>query len=184
MLDPNSFVSPSDYFIYWFHVVGISLKSSQEKWNDMQRRSRAKYAAKLASRPRTKIKDRSSNEFPVAFFNADRWFRRWIIWRDGECVTKSPECSGPLEASHVFPVSTGAIFRFDERLVYAQCQFMNQRHSHDISALRSFVDGKFGKGFYDRMKIQSKKIKRWTIPELRGIIQEYKKRLDQLSKTV
>lgn len=154
------------------------MKSDPQKWYETQRRSRLKYMEKLASRPKTKVSQRSKNELPVALFSAARWFARWIVKRDGRCVTFSEECNGPLEASHVYPVSVCSVFRFDERFVYAQCRFHNQSHSSDTSLLSQYLDRKFGVGFYRQMKVKSTAIKVWSIPELRAIITKYKSRLD------
>lgn len=179
--------------------------SSLAKWQETQRRSRARYAAKVRGRVgrvvgvdvmeendvdttgrvyRTRIAQRSKNEHPVAMFNAQRWFNRWVVARDGRCVTASPECFGPLEASHAFPVSTSSIYRFNPKLVHAQCQFHNQRHSSDTTALAAYIDRKFGHGFFHSCKQRSLAIKQWSIGELRGIITTYRSLFQQLKKTL
>jgi hypothetical protein len=181
------------------------VKSDPQKWYATQRRARLKYANKLRMKKTNqsnstgvltkavvaegvddlmiklaKLNPRSKNEYPMALFNADRWFRRWVVASYSDCVTANNECSGPPEASHVFPVSVSSIYRFDERLVYRQCRFHNQKHSSDSTLLRDYVDRRHGRGFYDKIKIHSTQIKRWTIPELRGIMEKYHHKYQEL----
>lgn len=157
-----------------------AVKQDIEKWRATQRRAQEKYRNK--PKAFTAVRRRSPNIVPRLLFTAQRWFNKWIVLRDGRrCVTWGKDCFGPMEASHVFPVSTSSPLRFDPTAVYCQCQYHNQDNGKNPDRLKAVVIARHGAGHYRLLWHKHFGIKKWSIDELRGIIQTYSDKVQALN---
>lgn len=158
--------------------------AGQKRWNERQHASAVRYANKVKGRPRKTISVHGHSDFSKAMFEADTWFRRYIRMRDGKCVTWSMECSGQLEASHLFPVSGGVAMRFDERAVNAQCHFHNQLHKTNTWPYTRWFINRNGDEVYDQLSSEHRSNplqKVLTVIKLKRIVEIYKVAVKKLA---
>lgn len=131
--------------------------------------------------------------------DADKWFSRYIRYRDGELVNNqwiTPCITCPKETIFAYFDSVGIIkynsaiqaghfqsrrynsTRYHECNVNGQCSLCNnwgagEQYRHSIA-----IDQKFGKGTADTLCELAQEVHKFTREELQGIIDKYKALVD------
>jgi hypothetical protein len=102
--------------------------------------------------------------------------------RDGRCVTCGS--SRNLECSHFIGRAKSLYLRWDvEYNLSAQCQTCNRAHNDpDEVDYERYLVKKHGAGIVQSLKKHSGKTFKWTVPELREMLEERKRQLDELRR--
>lgn len=140
-------------------------------------------------RKRTKERKEAIKTLPKLKKEAEREFNAFIRARDADlpcisCGAPPPDLSGlhaGRDAGHYRSVGSAAHLRYNEDNVHAQCVHCNQHGAGRAVEYRIGLIAKIGAGRVVALETDNT-IRKWTHDELRGIRDEYKKKLKALKK--
>lgn len=141
-------------------------------------------------RDNEKVKKKSHGKALKAFNDSDasilkrkaqQAFNTYIRTRDGKyCISCEYEGDGrQFHAGHYKSQGGNSALRFDELNVHAQCSICNNHLSGNLANYRIKLIEKIGIQAVENLE-QSKSTKRWTVEELREIIETYKAKMKGL----
>lgn len=109
--------------------------------------------------------------------NADKWFSRYILARDGRrCFV----CGGiASQAGHLFS-RVNQSTRWDEQNAQAVCPGCNLRHEYDFEPHRKKFVLTFGDEIYDNLYTRHRNIVKYSNADLRDIAEEYREKAQEL----
>ncbi len=114
---------------------------------------------------------------------ADLSFSQYIRHRDhNQCFAseiskdEAAKCTGFPQCAHLIKRGKKAV-RFDERNCHCSCSYHNYLHNHYPEIMTSWFIKKYGEPVYLALVLSSRRIKKWTRPELEELIKKYKLRL-------
>jgi len=112
---------------------------------------------------------------------AQKVFNTFIRVRDGrDCISCGYKGNGrQFHAGHYKSQGGNSALRFDELNVHAQCSICNNHLSGNLANYRMKLIEKIGIQSVENLE-QSKTTKRWTVEELKEIIETYKKKTKDL----
>ena len=99
--------------------------------------------------------------------------------RDKRCVLQSPRCNGVLQAGHLFTRAAYST-RWNLRNIWAQCAGHNLRHEYDSSVFQLWFIDRFGLEEYKELAREHHKVRKWSNPDLRELLEEYKHLLTRI----
>ena len=97
-------------------------------------------------------------------------FSKWIRKRDGRCVVCGQ--TYVLQNGHLITRGVKSL-RWDEKNCNCQCSGCNYRHEFRPEIYTAWFVAKYGTEEYMELVRRSKKIKKWTIDELKELIERY-----------
>lgn len=101
---------------------------------------------------------------------ADSVFSKWIIKRDGHCVT----CGSRRQPNNGHLFKRGRqLLRFNEFNCNRQCEPCNSLHNNKPEIYKKWFIGKYGQEKYDELETLSRQLKTWTVEEYEAIIANY-----------
>ena len=98
-----------------------------------------------------------------------------IIRSEGKCERCGK--ASPLNTAHIFSRRNLAI-RWDKDNVFCFCVGCHFWAHQNPVLFTEFVKKKFGIKKYEGLKRKSEQIKKWTIPELEELVEEFKKEIN------
>jgi hypothetical protein len=115
---------------------------------------------------------------------AQQTFNKYIRLRDQgkNCIScgKSPKKEN---AGHFYSAGTHTAVRFDERNVHLQCEHCNTFLSGNLLNYREKLLIKLGFEEFDRLSVDAMKTRKYTREELKEIIELYKEKIKDVSKS-
>jgi hypothetical protein len=111
-----------------------------------------------------------------------RYFSLFVRGRDNYlCIS----CGKQLErntsqAGHFFPRTTGLALYFDERNVNCQCLACNVFKAGNLSAYAVALRAKYGPDILEELDAERRKTRKFTRAEYQTLIDQYKKRCEEL----
>jgi hypothetical protein len=82
-------------------------------------------------------------------------------------------------AGHFWNANNHWSVRFDERNVHLQCEHCNTYLSGNLINYRYYLISKIGKDEYEKLESEANKTRKFTIEELKEIINTYKQKIKQ-----
>ena len=111
-------------------------------------------------------------------------FNKYIRLNDKLLNNPCFSCRRPLgdkyDAGHFWNANNHWNVRFDERNVHSQCVHCNQHLHGNLLEYRKQLEFYYGISWLNELEADAKKTRKFTIPELREIISEYKQKVKQL----
>jgi hypothetical protein len=98
------------------------------------------------------------------------------------CISCSKPITGRVNASHFWNANNHYNVRFNEDNIHSSCIVCNQFLSGNLLEYRSRLILKIGIKRYITLEVEAKKTRKYTIEELKDIIQLYKKKCIELKK--
>ncbi len=115
---------------------------------------------------------------------AQQTFNKYIRLRDQgkNCIScgKNPKKEN---AGHFYSAGTHTAVRFDERNVHLQCEHCNSFLSGNLLNYREKLLIKLGFEEFERLSVDAMKIRKYTREELKEIIELYKQKIKDVSKS-
>ena len=110
---------------------------------------------------------------------AQQVFNKYINLRDMglPCISCGKNINGRVNASHFYNANNHWAVRFNEDNVHSSCITCNQYLSGNLIEYSERIVEKIGAERYDRLKIEAKKTRKYTIEELKEIIETYKQKI-------
>lgn len=139
----------------------------------------AKQIKKKANRKEKQEFNQNDKQFLTAL--AQTVFNKFIRTRDGKyCISCGYKGDGrQFHAGHYKSQGGNSALRFDELNVHAQCSICNNHLSGNLANYRMNLIEKIGIQAVENLE-QTKTTKRWTVEELKEIIETYKKKTKDL----
>ncbi len=103
-----------------------------------------------------------------------------VRYRDGECVTLSGACYGPLTCSHYYDRSNWGI-RWDLMNCNAQCSGHNRAHNDHQYAYGAYMTTRYGEGFAGRLMAQEMAYRAGSKAGCKYTEVELQEKLDELT---
>lgn len=97
--------------------------------------------------------------------------------RGGYCCSCGSELKGKFDAGHYMNANNHWSVRFDERNVWAQCVNCNQHKHGNLIEYRNFLVKHHGEDWVKQLEQDAKQTRKFTIEELKEIIDTYKKKI-------
>ncbi len=112
---------------------------------------------------------------------AQQVFNKWINLRDKglPCISCGKPINGRVNASHYFNANNHWNVRFNEFNVHSSCITCNQYLSGNLIEYRSRLINKIGIEQLTLLEAEANKTRKFTIEELKEIINTYKKKIKQ-----
>jgi hypothetical protein len=113
---------------------------------------------------------------------AQQVFNKWINLRDKglPCISCDKPITGRVNASHFWNANNHYNVRFNEDNVHSSCITCNQFLSGNLLEYRTRLISKIGEQRFNILEAESKKTRKFTIDELKEIINIYKKKIKQI----
>lgn len=113
-------------------------------------------------------------------------FNEFIRLRDKDkpCVSCDAEPGKyTMSAGHYFPAGSNKNIRFDEDNVHGQCWYNCNKNKHgNLSEYLPRLIQRIGQERFDALKQRKNTPRKYTIPELKGMIEYYKLKVKELKK--
>ena len=108
-------------------------------------------------------------------------FNKWINLRDKglPCISCDKPINGRVNASHYFNANNHWNVRFNEFNVHSSCITCNQYLSGNLIEYRSRLINKIGIEQLTLLELEANKTRKFTIEELKQIINTYKLKIKQ-----
>lgn len=177
--------------------AGLCPKCYKKWWllNTPEGNRRIQSAADKATRPRRELekaqKEHSERKKLSYHINQTQIvFNRFIRLRDKgkPCISSLEPWRSDFDAGHLFSVKQYNSLRFDEDNCHAQSIGDNRFNEGNFEQYIINVRDRIGEERFNELEqkaIQSKRgIKKWTIPELKEIQKEYRKKYNQLKTQI
>lgn len=112
---------------------------------------------------------------------AQQIFNKWINIRDKglPCISCGKPINGRVNASHYFNANNHWNVRFNEFNVHSSCITCNQYLSGNLIEYRSRLINKIGIEQLTLLELEANKTRKFTIEELKEIINTYKLKIKQ-----
>ena len=112
---------------------------------------------------------------------AQQVFNKWINLRDKglPCISCGKPINGRVNASHYFNANNHWNVRFNEFNVHSSCITCNQYLSGNLIEYRSRLINKIGIEQLTLLELEANKTRKFTIDELKQIINKYKLKIKQ-----
>lgn len=112
---------------------------------------------------------------------AQQVFNKWINLRDKglPCISCGKPINGRVNASHYFNANNHWNVRFNEFNVHSSCITCNQYLSGNLIEYRSRLINKIGIEQLTLLELEANKTRKFTIEELKQIINTYKLKIKQ-----
>lgn len=112
---------------------------------------------------------------------AQQVFNKWINLRDKglPCISCGKSINGRVNASHYFNANNHWNVRFNEFNVHSSCITCNQYLSGNLIEYRSRLINKIGIEQLTLLELEANKTRKFTIEELKQIINTYKLKIKQ-----
>jgi hypothetical protein len=112
---------------------------------------------------------------------AQQVFNKWINLRDKglPCISCDKPINGRVNASHYFNANNHWNVRFNEFNVHSSCITCNQYLSGNLIEYRSRLINKIGIEQLTLLELEANKTRKFTIDELKQIINKYKLKIKQ-----
>ena len=112
---------------------------------------------------------------------AQQTFNKYINLRDKKlpCISCGKPITGRVNASHYFNANNHWNVRFNEFNVHSSCITCNQYLSGNLIEYRKGLINKIGEEQLTLLEAEAKKTRKFTIDELKEIINTYKKKIKQ-----
>ncbi len=112
---------------------------------------------------------------------AQQVFNKWINLRDKglPCISCDKPINGRVNASHYFNANNHWNVRFNEFNVHSSCITCNQYLSGNLIEYRSRLINKIGIEQLTLLELEANKTRKFTIEELKQIINTYKLKIKQ-----
>jgi uncharacterized CHY-type Zn-finger protein len=112
---------------------------------------------------------------------AQQVFNKWINLRDKglPCISCGKPINGRVNASHYFNANNHWNVRFNEFNVHSSCITCNQYLSGNLIEYRSRLINKIGIEQLTLLELEANKTRKFTIEELKQIINKYKLKIKQ-----
>lgn len=112
---------------------------------------------------------------------AQQVFNKWINLRDKglPCISCGKPINGRVNASHYFNANNHWNVRFNEFNVHSSCITCNQYLSGNLIEYRKGLINKIGEEQLTLLELEANKTRKFTIEELKEIINTYKKKIKQ-----
>jgi len=103
-------------------------------------------------------------------------FNSYIRKRDEgkPCISCETILSGKFDAGHYFSVGAYPALRFHEDNVHGQCVHCNQHKHGNISEYSLRLPKRIGQREFDELCAMRKEVRKYTIDEIKELIQRYK----------
>jgi hypothetical protein len=92
------------------------------------------------------------------------------------CISCEKRITGKTDAGHLFSVGNYPSVRFDLRNIFAQCITCNQFNGGNIHEYRKNLIKKIGITEFEDLERKAHETRKFSIPELKEMIQEYKQK--------
>jgi hypothetical protein len=96
------------------------------------------------------------------------------------CISCQKPITGKTDAGHLFSVGNYPSVRFDLRNLAAQCITCNQFNGGNIHEYRKHLIDKIGITEFQDLERKAHETRKFSIPELKEMIKEYKQKIKQL----
>jgi hypothetical protein len=139
-------------------------------------------AKKQTSEKRTALKQFNDSDANVMKRKAIHTFNAFIRARDKDnpCVSCGVIVKENMaHASHFKPANTYSYLRFDESNVHKSCSRCNVFLSGNLNEYRIRIVERIGQSELDRLDMPNQS-KKWSIEELKNIIETYKQKIKQI----
>jgi len=112
---------------------------------------------------------------------AQQTFNKYINLRDKKlpCISCGKSITGRVNASHYFNANNHWNVRFNEFNVHSSCITCNQYLSGNLIEYRKGLINKIGEEQLTLLELEANKTRKFTIEELKEIINTYKKKIKQ-----
>ena len=112
---------------------------------------------------------------------AQQTFNKYINLRDKKlpCISCGKPITGRVNASHYFNANNHWNVRFNEFNVHSSCITCNQYLSGNLIEYRKGLINKIGEEQLTLLELEANKTRKFTIEELKEIINTYKKKIKQ-----
>jgi hypothetical protein len=112
---------------------------------------------------------------------AQQTFNKYINLRDKKlpCISCRKPITGRVNASHYFNANNHWNVRFNEFNVHSSCITCNQYLSGNLIEYRKGLINKIGEEQLTLLELEANKTRKFTIEELKEIINIYKKKIKQ-----
>ena len=113
---------------------------------------------------------------------AQQVFNKYINLRDNglPCISCEKTINGRVNASHFYNANNHWNVRFNEDNVHSSCITCNQYLSGNLIEYSERIVKKIGAKRYEKLKADAKKTRKFTIEELKEIIETYKQKIKEL----
>lgn len=167
----NGLQTPVGYFCSYEHAQAYSLSKTAHKRTKEAREQKKKERQERKAR-KEKLKDRKWYEK-----KAQKVFNAWIRERDKDqpCISCQIYKNSKINAGHYRTTKAAPHLRFNEGNCHLQCEQCNTYLSGNIGEYRINLIKKIGIEEVERIE-NDHTIKKWTIEELKEIINKYKMR--------
>ncbi len=157
------------FFCCYDHAAEYGLKQAEKK-RKKAIKAKEKKERKERQERREKLKDKR-----WYLKKAQQVFNRWIRERDKNepCISCQRRHKGQYHAGHYRTTAAAPQLRFDESNVFKQCAPCNNHLSGNIGEYRINLIKKIGLENVEALE-NNNELKRWTIEELKQIIERYK----------
>lgn len=143
----------------------------------------AKQEAQKKHQAKTRKMREAANDKSRSYWikKTQRTFNEYIRERDKSepCISCGRFHKGQYHAGHYRPAGNNSALRFDGRNCHRQCSPCNSHLSGNLIAYRQSLIRKLGQDTVDYLD-NHHEIKRWTVPDLKSIHDEYKGKLKLL----
>jgi hypothetical protein len=114
---------------------------------------------------------------------AQQTFNKYINLRDKKlpCISCGKPITGRVNASHYFNANNHWNVRFNEFNVHSSCITCNQYLSGNLIEYRKGLINKIGEEQLTLLELEANKTRKFTIEELKEIIETYKKKIKDIS---
>ena len=112
---------------------------------------------------------------------AQQTFNKYINLRDKKlpCISCGKPITGRVNASHYFNANNHWNVRFNEFNVHSSCITCNQYLSGNLIEYRKGLINKIGEEQLTLLELEANKTRKFTIEELKEIINTYKKKIKE-----
>ena len=138
-------------------------------------------AERAAKDKRKAVKEFNQNDKAYLMKIAQQAFNKYIRFRDrGNGCISCGNHDRQIHAGHFMSVGGNGHIRFDEANCHAQCSICNNHKSGNLSEYEPNLIFKIGAIEVERLK--TKKVKVWTVEELKVIIDTYRAKTKELEE--
>lgn len=96
------------------------------------------------------------------------------------CISCNKPLKGKFDAGHYMNANNHWNVRFDERNVYGQCVHCNRDLHGNLIEYRYNLVEWFGEEWVNQLESDARKTRKFTIDELKEIIEKYKKKIKEI----
>jgi hypothetical protein len=114
---------------------------------------------------------------------AQQVFNKYIrLSNQKYCISCSKPLKGKFDAGHYMNANNHWNVRFDERNVHSQCVECNQHKHGNLLEYRKQLEFYYGITWLNELEQDARITRKFTIPELKEIIEKYKKKIKDISE--